>query len=46
MWDYCTPARQENIETEDGSLPTMKPVTLPEREDGGEYIERNPSPSY
>jgi len=35
MWDYCTPAKQENIETDDGSLPTMKPVTLPEREDGG-----------
>lgn len=46
MWDYCTPAKQENIETDDGSLPTMKPVTLPEREDGGGYIERTPSPSY
>ena len=36
LWDYCTPARQENIEAdEDGGMHTMKPVTIPERVDGG-----------
>ena len=36
MWDYCTPARQENIEAdEDSGMHTMKPVTIPEKVDGG-----------
>ena len=36
LWDYCTPARQENIEAdEDGGMHTMKPVTIPEKVDGG-----------
>jgi len=35
FWDYCTPAKQESIESDENGSHTMKPVTLPQSINNG-----------